>query len=82
VPSLIMAQAFTGTGSTATATYSANPTTSLPTDQQSSSPVVNLHLTINGEDRNIADIMKEGLQYLYNQNGSTGGLSVTVQRSA
>jgi len=62
-------------------TYSANPATGLP--QQPAQQQAAFTLIINGTPIDVGQVMKEGMEYIYNNNGSTGGgLTVQVARSA
>lgn len=84
VPGLIMAKTFMGgreKGVSATPTFSANPSTGLPTGGSGQAPV-NLTLVVNGQSRNIGEITADMLRTLYNNNGSMGGLSVAIERTA
>jgi len=69
-----------GGGGGAVGTFSANPATGLPAGNGTGS--VNLTVFINGQATNIGEITAGVVNELYRNNGSVGGFTVAVERSA
>jgi hypothetical protein len=68
-----------GAGGGAVGTFAANPSTGLPAGNGAP---VNLVITINGQSTDYGDITSGVLNELYRNNGSMGGFTVAVERSA
>lgn len=87
VPALIMAQTFAGLsggggGAEATPAFNANPTTGLPANQQPPAGP-SIYISIDGgKNFDKVEMTKNVLQTIYDNNGSLGGLSVSVERHA
>jgi hypothetical protein len=81
---VIRAQQFQGGGAGAggaVGTFPVNPATGLP-EAAGGGTAVNLTLVINGQTMNIGEITSGVAQELYRNNGSVGGFSIAVERSA